>query len=149
MTNFYIGDYKVENSNKGIAREWTLCGFYGIERTTHDNVAYDKGSDITANGKNISVKASGFSLMSGKLCEGIEDFEGIWNLYESKVHSDTFAYITSDYKCFEMNINEFKEFVFTFGRLERESKKNGGRIKIKCLKESKKMVKWLSDRTAA
>jgi len=146
MTSFYIE--KVDNSNKGIAREWALCKHYGVERTAHDSVAYDKGSDLVAYGKNISVKASRFSLMSGSLCEGLEDFDSIWNLYESKVHSDTFAYVTEDFRVFEMDINEFKEFVKAFGRLDRESKKNGGKVKIKCLKESKKMVEWLSMRTA-
>ena len=129
--------------NNGIAREHDLCAYYGITRTLHDHSAYDKDSDIVAAGLNISVKASGFSLMSGSLCEGLEDFDGIWNLYESRVHSDHFAYVTSEYEVYMMNIAEFKSFIYMFGALERESQKNGGKVKIKCRKESKKMLAWL------
>ena len=139
---------RIAHANAGIAREWSLCRYFGIERTTHDHVAYDKGSDVVAHGMNISVKASAFSLMAGSLCDGIEDFEGIWNLYATRVHSDHFAYITADMAVYMMTLSEFCDFVHTFGRLERESQKNGGKMKIKCLKESGKMLKWLEERAA-
>lgn len=139
---------RVENKNAGIAREWALCRHYMVERTSHDSLAYDKGSDLDAAGKHISIKASAFTLMSGALCEGIEDFDGIWNLYESRVHSDTFAYITADFTVYEMNIDEFKQFVYAFAHTERESEKNGGQVKIRLRKESGKMLKWLADMAA-
>lgn len=139
---------RVENKNAGIAREWALCRHYMVERTSHDSLAYDKGSDLDAAGKHISIKASAFTLMSGALCEGIEDFDGIWNLYESRVHSDTFAYITADFTVYEMNIDEFKQFVYAFAHTERESAKNGGQVKIRLRKESGKMLKWLADMAA-
>lgn len=136
--------------NEGIAREWALCHHYNVERTAHDSLAYDKGSDLdTADGKHISIKASAFTLMSGNLCEGIEDFDGIWNLYESRVHSDTFAYVTADFTVYEMTLGEFKMFVYTFARTERESEKNGGAMKIRLRKESGKMLKWLAEKVAA
>ena len=139
---------RVENKNAGIAREWALCRHYMVERTSHDSLAYDKGSDLDAAGKHISIKASAFTLMSGALCEGIEDFDGIWNLYESRVHSDTFVYITADFTVYEMNIDEFKQFVYAFAHTERESEKNGGQVKIRLRKESGKMLKWLADMAA-
>ena len=139
---------RVENKNAGIAREWALCRHYMVERTSHDSLAYDKGSDLDAAGKHISIKASAFTLMSGALCEGIEDFDGIWNLYASRVHSDTFAYITADFTVYEMNIDEFKQFVYAFAHTERESEKNGGQVKIRLRKESGKMLKWLADMAA-
>ena len=142
MTTYTIDH--IAHANAGIAREWALCRHYHISRTAHDHAAYDVASDIEADGKHISVKASAFTLMSGSLCEGIEDFDGIWTLYESRVHSDTFAYITADFTVYEMDIAEFKRFVYAFGRTERESEKNGGAMKIRLRKESAKMLAWLA-----
>ena len=147
MTTYTID--RLTHANAGIAREWALCRHYMVERTAHDSLAYDKGSDLDADGKHISIKASAFTLMSGSLCEGIEDFDGIWNLYESRVHSDTFAYITADFTVYEMTIAEFKMFVYTFAHTERESEKNGGAMKIRLRKESGKMLKWLAEKAAA
>ena len=135
--------------NEGIVREWAMCAYHMVERTAHDAQPYDKASDLEAAGKRFSIKASAFTLMSGNLCEGIEDFDGIWNLYESRVHSDTFAYITADFTVYEMTISEFKCFVYTFCHTERESEKNGGAMKIRCRKESGKMLKWLADMATA
>lgn len=139
----------INHKNAGIARELALCHHYNIERTAHDNIPYDKDSDLNACGKHISVKASAFSLMAGNLCEGREDFDGIWNLYAERVHSDTFAYITADFTVYEMNLAEFKQFVYTFAHTERESEKNGGAVKIRLRKESGKMLKWLAAKVAA
>lgn len=148
MTTYTIE--KLNHKNAGIAREWALCRHYMITRTTHDNLPYDKGSDLdTTDGKHISIKASGFTLMAGSLCEGRETFDGIWSLYESRVHSDTFAYVTADYTVYEMNIVEFKQFVYTFATTARESEKNGGAMKIRLRKETIKMLKWLADKAAA
>lgn len=134
--------------NHGIAVEWGICSHYGITRVSHDRTAYDKDSDVNCGDKHMSVKASGFSLMSGSLCEGLETFDGIWNLYASKVHSNTFVYGAMDGTAYEMNLDEFKQFVYTFCSLDRESKKNGGKVKIKCRKESQKMLNWLEERAA-
>lgn len=132
---------KVDIKNEGIAREWSVCHYMGIERTTHDHTSYDKDSDVVINDMKISVKSSAFTLMSGTLCEGRTDFEGIWKLYESKVHSNTFAYVTKDYTMYLMNMEEFKEFVYRFCTLDKES---GSKLpKIRCRKESSKMIKWL------
>lgn len=136
---------RIDHKNAGIAREWALCKHYNINRTSHDNLPYDKGSDLDTASKHISIKASGFTLMSGSLCEGRESFDGIWSLYESRVHSDTFAYVTNDYTVYEMSLAEFKRFVYTFAVTARDSEKNGGHIKIRMHKESKKMLNWLSE----
>lgn len=139
----------VSASNMGDAKEWAFCRYYGVERIKHDNVPYDKGSDLDVNDKHFSIKASAFTLMSGNLCEGINDFDGIWTLYASRTHSNTFVYITNDFIAYEMNIDEFKHFVYTFCRIEKESEKNGGTSKIRCKKESSKMIKWLTEKVAA
>lgn len=147
MNTFQID--RIDHKNAGIAREWALCRYYKVERAAHDSLAYDKGSDLDAAGKHISIKASAFTLMSGSLCEGRDTFDGIWELYAERVHSDTFAYVTADFTVYEMNIDEFKCFVYTFAHTERESEKNGGALKIRLRKESGKMLKWLADKAAA
>lgn len=132
-----------DSRNAGDNREWALCNAYGLPRTTHDSKPYHIASDLEIGKLKISIKASGFSLMASTLCEGYETFDEIWNLYESKVHSNTFAYVTEDFTCYLMNLAEFKKFVYAFGYLDRDSIKNGGKYKIRCRKESKKMLAWL------
>ena len=127
------------------AAEWALCREYGIERVKHDSSAYDKDSDVNAGDVRISVKTSAFSLMAGSLCEGLEDFDAIWNLYERKVHSNKFAYVSLTGVCYMMNIAEFKAFVYEFCYVERESAKNGGKCKIRMRKESGKVIRWLEN----
>lgn len=145
MTTYTIAHTSTAH-NAGIAREHDLCAYMGIERQHHDSTDYRKNSDICAFGMRISVKASAFTLMSGNMCEGREDFDGIWTLYKSTTHSDTFAYVTADYQVYMMNISEFEEFVYMFCYTERESAKNGGTVKIRCRKETRKMVEWLAAR---
>lgn len=147
MTTYTI-THTSDSKNAGIAREHDLCAYMGIDRQHHDSSDYRSNSDICAHGMRISVKASAFTLMSGNMCEGREDFDGIWTLYKSTTHSDTFAYITEDYKVYMMNITEFEQFVYAFCKTERESEKNGGQMKIRCRKESRKMVEWLAARVA-
>lgn len=140
---------RVSAKNEGDAREWSVCAYMGVERSLHDSKAYDKDSDCVCGDMRISVKASAFTLMAGSLCEGLTDFDSIWNLYESKTHSNTFAYVTKDFIMYMMNLAEFKRFVYEFCGLERESEKNGGALKIRCRKESGKMLKWLANMAAA
>lgn len=130
--------------NKGIAREHDLCAHMGIDRTHHDSGAYDRGSDIELGDMLISVKASGFTLMSGSLCEGRESYADIWDLYMERTHSNLWAYITADYQVYMMNRSEFTAFCETFCYVEKESQKNGGGMKIRCRKETKKMLGWLA-----
>ena len=128
--------------NSGDAKEWAYCSYRGIERVKHDSKPYNVASDVEINEEKISIKASKFSLMSGKLCNGLTDFDKIWELYETNTHSNKFVYITEDFTAYEMNITEFKTFIYTFCKTEKESEKNGGAVKIRCKTESKKMIEW-------
>ena len=139
---------RISAKNEGDAREWSVCAYMGVERSMHDSKAYDKDSDCTCGDMRISVKASAFTLMAGSLCEGLTDFDSIWNLYERKTHSNTFAYVTKDFVLYMMTLAEFKQFVYKFCKLEAESAKNGGALKIRCRKESGKMVAWLQSQVA-
>lgn len=131
-----------EVKNAGDAKEWAYCSYRGIERTKHDAKPYNVASDLEINEEKISIKASKFSLMSGKLCNGLTSFDEIWELYETNTHSNKVVYITEDFTAYEMTITEFKTFVYTFCKTEKESEKNGGAIKIRCKTESKKMIEW-------
>ena len=146
MTTFQIT--AVTARNAGDAREWALCNYFGCDRCKHDAAAYDKASDLSVNGMDISIKASAFTLMSGNLCDGRDTFDGIWELFAERTHSNRFAYITNDFTVYMMNLGEFERFVRTFCRTERESEKNGGAMKIRCRKESAKMLAWLAAEAA-
>jgi len=110
------------------------------------SAAYDKDSDVNFGTRHISVKSSGFSLMAGSLCEGLTEFDAIWNLYETKAHSNEWCYVTADFTGYFMNREEFKSFVYSFCTTEKESAKNGGAVKIRCRKETAKMLRWLEER---
>jgi len=138
----------VEARNSGDAREWALCNYFGCDRCKHDALPYDRGSDISTADMKISVKASAFTLMSGSMCGGLDTFDDIWNLYAANVHSNRFAYVTEDWTVYMMDLAEFQRFVYAFCRTERESEKNGGAMKIRCRKESKKMLAWLAAEVA-
>ena len=130
--------------NAGDNREWSVCAYIGAERTKHDSSDYRNSSDIVLGERHISVKSSAFTLMSGNMCEGETTMDGIWNVYERNTHSNEVAYVTEDFTAYFMTIAEFKKFVYAFCRTEKESAKNGGQTKIRCRKESKKMVEWLA-----
>ena len=132
--------------NAGIRREWTVCAYEGIKRESHDHTAYDKDSDVNVGSRHISIKASKFTLMSGSLCEGETEFDAIWNLYSRKCHSNEWCYMTENFTAYYMSKEEFKQFVYEFCTTEKESAKNGGQVKIRCRKETKKMVEWLEAR---
>ena len=133
----------------GDVGEWSLARFYGISRNNHDSKRFDQDSDLNVGEKHMSVKTARFSLIAGSLTKDCTTFDEIWLFYESRVHSNCFVYITKDLTVYEMNLNEFKTFVYLFCGLERESKKNGGYLKIKARSESKKMLKWLAAQVAA
>lgn len=135
-----------ENGIWGQDAEQIAAYTYTGEIRAHDNVPFDKGSDIPE--LNMSVKAGKFTLASANLVKGetveeqLEDFMG-------RVHSTSFAYICkSNYTAYVMDRNEFRLFVTTFCSMTRESEKNGGGMKVKCKGESKKMVKWFEERVA-
>ena len=121
------------------ALAYTLTG----EIRKHDKVPYDKDSDIPE--YHMSVKSEKFSLMSGNLCES-EDFEEIISQYMARTASKCVAYVSQAMVAYVMNMVEFNEFLHRFCGLERESSKNGGRIKVKMRSESKQVLRWLEER---
>lgn len=147
MTTFTFNP--TAHKNFGIAVEHGVCALYGIERVNHDNGAYHKGSDLCVGNMAMSIKSSRFSLMSATLCGGCEDFDGIWSIYEANTHSNCFVYGAKNGVAYIMTLAEFKMFVYEFCSLTRESKRNGGGVKIRCCAESQRMLRWLNMRVVA
>lgn len=135
-----------EHKNHGFAAQFGVANHYAVAQTKADSVSYKDGSDVETAEKAISVKSDRFTLMSGTLCEGQTTLEGIWAVYAKNVHSDTFCYVTNEGQAYEMSLNEFKELVFTFCKVEKDSAKNGGCSKVRARKESGKMRAWLAER---
>lgn len=145
MKKFSIEKMNI-SKRPGDNKEMCLCAYMGIERSNHDAMRYDMHSDIEAGDMNISVKSDHSTLMSGTLCEGLTTIIDIWNLYASRVHSNTFAYISNDYTVYMMNLSEFHDMIMTFGVIESESGKNKSMKKVRIKHESKTMLKWLDAR---
>lgn len=108
-------------------------------------VPFDKGSDIELdNDINISVKASGSALA----CLYGESVEAITAEYFARTHSNRWLYVAQvdgEFILYLMNIDEFKEFISTFGKLERESG-TADKMKVRFKKTSGKMLKWFDER---
>lgn len=129
--------------NTGINAEQSLRYFLHGYTTAHDSRRFDEASDID----NISVKSAHFTLVQGGLLNGSE-LEPMIDDYFSRVHSTEFAYVARDFTVYMMNAKEFREFLMAFCTVERDSYKNGGKLKVRARSESKKMINWLKERAS-
>ena len=129
--------------NAGINAEQSLRYFLHGYTTAHDSRRFDEASDID----NISVKSAHFTLVQGGLLNGSE-LEPMVDDYFSRVHSTEFAYVARDFTVYMMNAKEFREFLMAFCTVERDSYKNGGKLKVRARSESKKMMNWLNERAS-
>ena len=126
------------NRHEAVVSEWAGYGFsYDV-----DHVPFDKGSDIEE--LYASVKSSGASLA----CLYGDDKASIIAEYFARVHSSMWIYsveVDGEFWLYQMNADEFKEFLEEFSGLTRESGKEI-RYKVRLKKTSGKMVKWLEER---
>ena len=127
-------------SNKGQAAQQNLDHKLTGQVRKPDSRPYYMDSDIPE--LDMSVKSDGFTLASAR-CMSADTFEGQLDEYASRVHSNKFAYVGQNDIAYIMTLDEFLEFVKTFGTWAKESTKNGGGYKIRCRHESKKMLAWL------
>lgn len=145
MTTITVTDIARTYSNWGNHCEQALAFTLTGEIRKHDHVPFYMDSDIPE--YSMSVKSSGFTLASGKVNMG-ETFDEKLADFFGRVHSDKFAYVTVSMVAYVMDRNEFEQFLRTFGYMDRDSQKNGGLLKVKCRKESKKMLNWFEARVA-
>lgn len=139
--------YTIQNiemyTNRGQNAEASLAFAKVGEVRKHDNLRWDRGSDIPE--FHISVKSEKFSLCGGGQLHG-NNLSEMLDDYFARVASTVFAYVTKDFGVYEMNACEFRNFLDEFGSISRESSKNGGKVKVKALSESRRMLEWFAER---
>lgn len=141
MTKIFVDNISTYKNNDGCAFEQNFIFAMCKEVRKHDSKAFDKASDYNR----TSVKFPGFTLCAGGLLNG-ETLDQMLDDYFQRVHSTEWAVGIDLCTGYLMNADEFRCFVCQFCRLERESSKNGGKIKIRCRKSSKRMREWLDER---
>lgn len=109
----------------------------GIATHKHDSVEFSKGADVL----DYSIKTSHASLPSTLKGETIAD--KLNDMYK-RDYANKYVYISDNNDAYIMNKCEFTAFVLAFGRLERDSQKNGGGMKVRLLRESSRMLAWLN-----
>lgn len=109
----------------------------GIVTHKHDSVEFSKSADVL----DYSVKTSHASLPSTLKGETIAD--KLNDMYK-RDYANKYVYISDNNDAYIMNKREFTAFVTEFGRLERDSQKNGGGMKVRLLRESSRMLAWLN-----
>lgn len=109
----------------------------GIVTHKHDSVEFSKSADVL----NYSVKTSHASLPSTLKGETIAD--KLNDMYK-RDYANKYVYISDNNDAYIMDRREFTAFVTEFGRLERDSQKNGGGMKVRLLRESSRMLAWLN-----
>ena len=124
--------------NAGEFKEAIRKAVAGLECKKDANTPFDKGSDIEE--YNTSVKSSGATISPVKG----DTLEGIMAEYFERVHSDNWDYVTvvdEEVIVYNMNAEEFNEFVKEFGRVN-------SRKVVRLIKESGRMIKWFEERIA-
>lgn len=109
----------------------------GICTHKHDSVEFSKGADVL----DYSIKTSHASLPSTLKGETIAD--KLNDMYK-RDYANKYVYISDNNDAYIMDKREFTAFVTEFGRLERDSQKNGGGMKVRLLRESSRMLAWLN-----
>ena len=118
---------------------YTICG----QIRAHDSVPFDKGSDYPE--WHMSIKSSRFTLASGHMMKSTT-FSGQIEEYFKRTASKVWAYVTEQGTAYIMNETEFRTFLYTFGKFEQDSTRNGGKYKVRFPRETKAMLAWLAMR---
>lgn len=110
----------------------------GLDWHKDANTPWNKGSDIEET--HTSVKSSKFTLASDLTGDTIEE---VLEQYFAQVASTNWDYvieIDEQIYIYNMNRDEFKQFVLQFARIDKT------RRTVRGLATSSKMVKWLEER---
>lgn len=102
----------------------------------HDSIPFEDAADVL----HYAIKTSHASLPSTLQGETIE--EKLEDMYKRDA-ATRYVYITNNNIAYVMEKDEFTNFILIFGRIEKDSQKNGGQKKIRILRESIKMLEWL------
>lgn len=109
----------------------------GGSTNKHDSIEFSKGCDVL----DYSIKTSHASLPSTLKGETIAD--KLADMYKRDA-ANKYVYVSDDNVAYIMNKCEFTAFISEFGRLEKDSQKNGGNMKVRILRESSRMLAWLN-----
>ena len=126
--------YKNNGQHSQQTVDFTLTG----QLRKADNHKWNIESDIPE--LNMSVKADRFTLASDLMGETLDQMV---NDYFNRTASTSWAYLTNEGQIYIMNRIEFYMFLMLFCTLERDSTKNGGRVKVRFAHETAKVREWL------
>jgi len=127
-------------TNKGFKNEEKFSQRFNIQLNDKQNEPFNTGSD-TVNG--ISLKSNRFSVPAiATVTEKTEENKRLLINDHFKNTASRCYCITIYGKYYFMSPRLFKEAMIRFSKLDRDSKRNGGKIKIRC-GATKKMAKWL------
>lgn len=129
--------YKNNGQHAQYIADYTLTG----QIRKADNIHWTCDSDIPE--LRMSVKSARATLASDLIgdtkASKVDD-------YFNRTASTSWAYVTKDEKIYIMDGIEFREFIMTFATMERDSTKNGGRMKVRFPHESHKVIEWLGSK---
>lgn len=145
MKKMYLESITRTYSNGGQHAEQLFAYNVTGEIRKHDKVPYYMDSDVPET--HTSVKSEKFTLAGGNLMEA-QTFEGQIAEYMARTASTNVAYVTKSEIAYIMDMTEFNIFLHMFTKLEAESAKNGGKMKIRARSESKAMLRWFEAQIA-
>lgn len=127
--------------NHGELCEHIAKYYRGIFTEVNPNTSFDKGSDIES--EHASVKSSRFGLAENY--GGASNRSDAIKYYFKHVASSLFIYVEFDEKTqtvteYQMNRKEFGRFIYNF--ISAPFFHKNGKIELRGLKTSKKMIKW-------
>jgi hypothetical protein len=129
--------YKNNGQHAQQALTYTLLG----ELRKADNIDWTKDSDIPE--YRMSVKADRFSLATGLQGECLVD---MLSDYFNRTASNCWAYCSNNGKAYIMDADEWARFIIRFCKVDRDSTKNGGKLKIRLHHETSAVTEWLEAR---
>ena len=129
--------YKNNGQHQQQALTYTLLG----EMRKADNIDWTKDSDIPE--YRMSVKADRFTLAAGLQGECLTDMV---EDYFERTASNCWAYCSNNGKAYIMEADEFYHFLMKFCKVDRDSTKNGGKLKVRLPHETRAVTEWLEAR---
>lgn len=128
----YTIEKKTNYTYKGQAKEQS----FRFAMTGKLEKADNRPATECADCGNIQIKSARATVCLGTTVEDLD-------AHLSVDKAERYAYITEDYEVYEMSKEEYRAFVLAFYCVEANSKKNGGKLKLRLRKEGKAMIDYL------